>query len=332
MKPESVNFFLDKSGYIFSLKDVCLERLKRGLGKRKRAGNMGVFDSPEAQNWLRQYLAVFITRKVILPAVKSKAVDLHKDILGRLPAPVCSQDHGIKKGGSKLSCKFHDAFLVEIKSLHTKRPSWENAKTDTWHNDAFSIAKLFMQPSGYAEKNDFDQIDFNGIAAFMVNCTRFATTVQTSSDQTILPELHEDHWKSIIEDIATKCLQDIHDLCKDEKVSWLTEADKKRADFQSLGDSILSKLGSRGENALGDIKKTLEVSQETIANSIKDGIKIIEKHIVEGKRMIIETTEIGVGKLVKITETGERNIEEKIKREIDAKMKLNEKSGNLTKA
>ncbi|XP_052787289.1 uncharacterized protein LOC128222353 [Mya arenaria] len=364
-------------------------KLKRGLGKRKRAGNMGVFDSPEAQNWLRQYLAVFITRKVILPAVKSKAVDLHKDILGRLPAPVCSQDHGIKKGGSKLSCKFHDAFLVEIKSLHTKRPSWENAKTDTWHNDAFSIAKLFMQPSGYAEKNDFDQIDFNGIAAFMVNCTRFATTVQTSSDQarasinklrhmpdkcssaltdqattecidnlstllkdptlnigqdaqealkqldelkTILPELHEDHWKSIIEDIATKCLQDIHDLCKDEKVSWLTEADKKRADFQSLGDSILSKLGSRGENALGDIKKTLEVSQETIANSIKDGIKIIEKHIVEGKRMIIETTEIGVGKLVKITETGERNIEEKIKREIDAKMKLNEKSGNLTKA
>ncbi|WAR20270.1 hypothetical protein MAR_002108, partial [Mya arenaria] len=291
---------------------------------------MGVFDSPEAQNWLRQWLAVFITREAILPVVKSEASHLHTDILGALQASVCSQDHGRITDTSILSCRFHDEFRDEIKRRHKQRPSWKNATTDTWHNDAFSIAKLFMQPSGYDDKTNFDQIDFNGIAAFMFNCRRFPAAVQSSSDQlkTILPELVGDHWKSIIEGIATKCLQDIHDLSKDEKHSWRIEADKKRADFQFLGDSIMSNLASSSENALCDIKKTLEVSLETIANSIKNGIDIIEEYIVKGERKIDAKTEKGERNLSEMTETGKRNISEKTirgERKIEQKTEIAER-------
>ncbi|WAR11257.1 hypothetical protein MAR_036333 [Mya arenaria] len=219
------------------------------------------------------------------------------------------------------------------KKTRSQQPSWRNAPTDTWRNDEFAIAKLFMQPSGYDDKTNFEQVDFNGIAAFISYCGRFSATTESLSDQlkTTFPELLGEHWKFIIEDIATKCLQDIHDLCKDEKEIWRKEADQKRADFQFLGDNILSKLTAKGETVLGDIKKLMEISQKTIVNSIGDGIKQIEARTEIGERTIYERTETGYQKLDNKTKIGERKIDEKTEKGKQMILEKTEKAQRVIK-
>ncbi|XP_052814922.1 uncharacterized protein LOC128241856 [Mya arenaria] len=245
-----------------------------------------------------------------------------------------------------------------------------------------------MQPSGYDDKTNFEQVDFNGIAAFISYCGRFSATTESLSDQardstnkirhmpdicssalkdqattdyidtlakllndpkfnggkdvqealkqlaelkTTFPELLGEHWKFIIEDIATKCLQDIHDLCKDEKEIWRKEADQKRADFQFLGDNILSKLTAKGETVLGDIKKLMEISQKTIVNSIGDGIKQIEARTEIGERTIYERTETGYQKLDNKTKIGERKIDEKTEKGKQMILEKTEKAQRVIK-
>ncbi|WAR11181.1 hypothetical protein MAR_036257 [Mya arenaria] len=148
--------------------------------------NMGVFDSHEAKNWLKQWLAVFTTWTAILPSVKIEAQQLHTYLL-RLAAnqSPCSLNHGKVTNKSQIGCRFHEIFRDEILLQHKQQPSWRNAPTDTWHNDEFAIAKLFMQPSGYDDKTSFEQVDFNGIAAFIFNCGRFSATTEALSDQTV---------------------------------------------------------------------------------------------------------------------------------------------------
>ncbi|XP_052801203.1 uncharacterized protein LOC128231953 isoform X2 [Mya arenaria] len=306
------------------------------------AGIMGVFDTVEAQNWQRQWKAVFITRKAILPSVKSAASLLHAHIATQAQsqqANIYSQDHG-----------HHDILRDEIRKQHKQTPSWKNAPSNTWNNDAFSVAKLFMSPSGYDGKSSFEQTDFNGIADFICNCRRFPDSVEASvvqarvstnmirhmpsmclsalTDQatnghidnlakllneprfsgdrkvqealnqlyelkTTHPELLGENWKYVIEDISIRIIQDIHDLCNDEMESWIKEADKKKFDFQLLGDSIQCELRARDETLFGDIKQLVNFSVEAIAKAIEDGKKIIEKKSKIEERNNKEQTEIG---------------------------------------
>ncbi|XP_052782763.1 uncharacterized protein LOC128218977 [Mya arenaria] len=142
------------------------------------------FDSTEYQNWLRQWRAVFATRRALLPSVKSKASHLHNGILQKASnEQTCSSDHGDIYDRQPIPCRFHEKLRNEIKVLHTrKKPSWRNASTDTWQ-DSFDVAKLFMQPAGYDDKSSFDEIDFNGLAAFIYNCGQYTSTVKTLSDE-----------------------------------------------------------------------------------------------------------------------------------------------------
>ncbi|XP_052785491.1 uncharacterized protein LOC128221083 [Mya arenaria] len=221
---------------------------------------MGVFDSPEAHNWLRQWLAVFITRKAILPAVKSEAVKLHTAILtvATLAATVCPQNHGKITDTSKLSCRFHDDFRNGIKHRHKQKPSWKNATTDTWHNDAFSIAKLFMQPSGYDDKTNFDQIDLNGILAFIFNCGRFPTTVESSSDQAR---------------ISTNKIRHLPDMCS----SALT--DQATTDCIDNFATLLNDQIFCGEKNVQEALKQLDTLKSTIPELLKDHWKYIIEDI-----------------------------------------------------
>ncbi|XP_052788597.1 uncharacterized protein LOC128223358 [Mya arenaria] len=144
------------------------------------------FASPESQNWLKQWRAVFITRKAILPSVTSKSSNLHYDILQTASnEQTCSSDHGHISDRKQIPCRFHEKLRNEIIAIHTrKKPSWGNASTDTWRDSPFAVAKLFMQSAGYDDKSSFDEIDFNGLAAFMYNCGKYTPTVKTLSDET----------------------------------------------------------------------------------------------------------------------------------------------------
>ena len=141
--------------------------------------------SPAHHNWWKQWQAVFITRKALLPTVKLEADNLHKDLEQRAAkAQSCPNDHGYAKDNSRIPCQYHTVFRDEVKSVHKRqKPSWRNSKTGSWKTSPFSVAKLFMQDAGYDDKNSFDETDFNGVAAFIYNCGRFTSTVERLSDE-----------------------------------------------------------------------------------------------------------------------------------------------------
>ncbi|WAR17460.1 hypothetical protein MAR_032054 [Mya arenaria] len=143
-----------------------------------------IFASPEPQNWLKQWRAVFITRKAILPSVKKKSRHLHTNILQKASnEQTCSLDHGRISDNKPIPCRYHEKLRNEIIAIHKRmKPSWRNASTDKWL-DSFDVAKLFMQSAGYEDKRSFDEIDFNGLAAFIYNCGEFTSTVETLSDE-----------------------------------------------------------------------------------------------------------------------------------------------------
>ncbi|XP_052759821.1 uncharacterized protein LOC128202750 isoform X3 [Mya arenaria] len=143
------------------------------------------FVSPESQNWLKQWRAVFITRRAVLPFVESKSSNLHYDIVQKASnEQTCSLDHGRLSDRQQIPCRFHEKLRNEIKVIHKrKKPSWGNASTDTWGDSPFAVAKLFMQPAGYDDKSSFDEIDFNGLAAFIYNCGKYTPTLETLFDE-----------------------------------------------------------------------------------------------------------------------------------------------------
>ncbi|WAR13869.1 hypothetical protein MAR_003974, partial [Mya arenaria] len=96
----------------------------------------------------------------------------------------CSLDHGRLSDRQQIPCRFHEKLRNEIKVIHKrKKPSWGNASTDTWGDSPFAVAKLFMQPAGYDDKSSFDEIDFNGLAAFIYNCGKYTPTLETLFDE-----------------------------------------------------------------------------------------------------------------------------------------------------
>ncbi|XP_052795871.1 uncharacterized protein LOC128228533 isoform X2 [Mya arenaria] len=147
---------------------------------------MAVFNSDESKNWLKQWMAVFITREGILPSVKAVSESMHTDILTKasnLQIATCTQDHGRITDNSPLHYPFHRLIRDEIKAIHKRIPSWRNSPTDTWYDTPFAISKLFMQASGYDDKTNFQDTDFNGIAAFVCNSGKFTQNVERISNE-----------------------------------------------------------------------------------------------------------------------------------------------------
>ncbi|WAR26917.1 MED20-like protein, partial [Mya arenaria] len=157
------------------------------LGRSKKVPKIN-FDSPESRNWLKQWKAVFITRRALLPFVKLEAKRVHSVILQKASnIQTCLFDHGPVHNNSSMQCNFHKTLRDEILAQHEKKkPSWKNSSTDTWQDSPFAVAKLFMQSPGYDDKSSFDEIDFNGLAVYMFNCKEFtqqpSQTLKTLSD------------------------------------------------------------------------------------------------------------------------------------------------------
>ncbi|XP_052780856.1 uncharacterized protein LOC128217629 isoform X2 [Mya arenaria] len=158
------------------------------LGRSKKVPKIN-FDSPESRNWLKQWKAVFITRRALLPFVKLEAKRVHSVILQKASnIQTCLFDHGPVHNNSSMQCNFHKTLRDEILAQHEKKkPSWKNSSTDTWQDSPFAVAKLFMQSPGYDDKSSFDEIDFNGLAVYMFNCKEFtqqpSQTLKTLSDK-----------------------------------------------------------------------------------------------------------------------------------------------------
>ncbi|XP_052759818.1 uncharacterized protein LOC128202750 isoform X1 [Mya arenaria] len=237
------------------------------------------FFGQESQNWLKQWFAVFITRRAVLPFVESKSSNLHYDIVQKASnEQTCSLDHGRLSDRQQIPCRFHEKLRNEIKVIHKrKKPSWGNASTDTWGDSPFAVAKLFMQPAGYDDKSSFDEIDFNGLAAFIYNCGKYTPTLETLSDEA----------RKYVNNI-----RNIPDLCS----SALTD----QATTECI-DSMLALLNDPEFQGDPEILEAMEQLDElkTQTENTNSLISIIEVPIMRGVQEIAEKKEQRKSKLTK---------------------------------
>ncbi|XP_052790895.1 uncharacterized protein LOC128224849 isoform X2 [Mya arenaria] len=248
------------------------------------------FVTPEPQNWLKQWRAVFITRKVILPSVKTKSSHLHTDILQEASnEQTCPLDHGRISDRQQIPCRYHEKLRNEIKAIHKrKKPSWGNASTDKWR-DSFPIAKLFMQSAGYDDKSSFDEIDFNGLAAFMYNCGKYTHTVETLSDEARkfvskirhMPDLCS---KALTDQATTECIDSMLALLNDpdfqgdpeilEAIKQLDELKTKSIDpYSELLKYIIEDTTIRGVQEITKYASSKEGKYSERASEIKGDIE-----------------------------------------------------------
>ncbi|XP_052791016.1 uncharacterized protein LOC128224928 [Mya arenaria] len=225
------------------------------------------FDSTESQNWLRQWKAVFVTRTALLPSVKSKASHLHNGILQKASnEQTCSSDHSPISDKQPIHCRYHEKLRNEINAIHKrKKPSWRNASTDTWRDSEFAVAKLFMQQTGYDDKSSFDEIDFNGLAAFIYNCGQFTKNVEILSDEARkyvnkirhMPDLCS---SALTDQATTECIDSMLALLNDP-------------DFQGYPDILearkqLDKLKTQFEDPSSDLLKY--IIENTVIRGVQD--------------------------------------------------------------
>ncbi|XP_052790914.1 uncharacterized protein LOC128224840 [Mya arenaria] len=247
------------------------------------------FDSTESQNWLRQWKAVFVTRRALLPYVKSKASHVHNDILQKASnEQTCSLDHGDIYDRQPIPCKFHEKLRNEIKVIHTRqKPSWKNASTDTWRDSSFAVAKLFMQPAGYDDKSSFDEIDFNGLAVFIYNCGKntLKTTVKPLSDEARkyvnkirhMPDLCS---SALTDQATTECIDSMIALLNDpdfhgdpEIPGTTRQLDKFKTQFEEPSSELLKYIIEntviRGIQDITELTSAKEGEWSEKANAIK---------------------------------------------------------------
>ncbi|XP_052785919.1 uncharacterized protein LOC128221360 [Mya arenaria] len=266
-----------------ALASVVLDRLKM---EAKRD-----FNSPESRNWLKQWQAVFITRRALIPCVKSEATRLHNGILQKASIEqTCSTDHGHVSNQLTIHCRFHEKLRQEIKIIHKRtNPSWRNASTDTWRDSPFAVAKLFMQSSGYDDKSSFDEIDFNGLAACMYNCGRFKHTLETLTDEARkyvnkirhMPDVCS---SALTDQATTECIDSMIAVLNDPYFQGDPEILKARKQLDELKtrcqdpnpdllNYIIEDAAIRGVQNVLDLASAKESEWRDHANEIKDDIE-----------------------------------------------------------
>ncbi|XP_052796343.1 uncharacterized protein LOC128228853 [Mya arenaria] len=257
-----------------------------------------IFDKPEGENWLKQWRAVFITRKALLPTVSTEATNFHGYLSQRAqiqsisPCTICiSRDVQFKVA----TCPFHMCFRDELVNEHAygfrdgpRALTLKNTKAENWANSPWEIAKVFMPPSGYQNKTTIEETDFNGIAGFIINCKRFHGNITDSFCEKAREAVNNirhmpDMCTSVLTDQATtECIDNLYALLNEPGLQNRPEVVLARNDLDKLRTADLSKdenaykyicheLHDEFQQRLDDIEMKLQ-SKEFDTQTAKDSI------------------------------------------------------------
>ncbi|XP_052796403.1 uncharacterized protein LOC128228896 [Mya arenaria] len=232
-----------------------------------------IFEKPEGQNWLKQWRAVFITRKALLTTVSTEAKNFHGYLLQE-----AHKNSKLKCTNicTSKSCLFHTFFRGELLNMHARGSlAMKNTKTENWFHSPWEIAKVFMPPSGYLDKTTIDETDFNGIAGFIINCKRFQGRITDSICEKAREAVNNirhmpDMCASVLTDQATtECIDNLCLLLNEpglknlpEVVQALKELDKLKTEDLSKDEKICKyichEFKDESHQRLGDIEMKLE--------------------------------------------------------------------------
>ncbi|XP_052762900.1 uncharacterized protein LOC128205361 isoform X2 [Mya arenaria] len=213
-------------------------------------------------------------------------------------------------------------------------PSWKNTDTRKWCVNAWDIAKCFMPPDGYADVDNQDDTDLNGIISVFINCEEIQPyfTADLSHAQNICVKVREvgkrlrhapgldvndadlKNWFSDLK--ALFCDVTFNTACPNaqtaiDQLEKLENDDLKieRSDIiAAIKDSVscLKRLKpSFDPEALDDIRHQIGILENTLEEVIAEGIHKLER-----------ATEAGVKDIVHATEEGREDIRDEINRGI----------------
>ncbi|WAQ93705.1 hypothetical protein MAR_006176, partial [Mya arenaria] len=230
---------------------------------------------PESRKWLKQWRAVYITRQALLPTVSEEATQLHDDILQKAPVPACTTCSSKDVQKKNASCRLHTVFRDELVKEHAYGQAkgigaltLKNTKAENWVHSPWEIAKVFMPPSGYENKTTIEDTDFNGIAAFIINCQRFQRKIRGSICETLKtadPSKDENAYKYICNELHDAFQQRLADI-EMKLQTKETDTEKAKEDLHTHSQQVFDALKQLSDDAMHGLSR----KKDDITLAIKD--------------------------------------------------------------
>ncbi|WAQ94529.1 CX038-like protein, partial [Mya arenaria] len=267
-------------------------------------------NKPESRNWLKQWRAVCVTREALLPIVSEEAAQLHGDILIKAKVPACTTCSFKDVQKRTARCPYHvvlrDELVKEHAYGHTKgigALTLKNTKTENWAHSPWEIAKVFM-PSGYEDKTTIEETDFNGIAAFIINCKHFHGKITgTICEKARKVVNHIRHMPDIssaalTDQDTTECIDNLYALLNEPGLKIRPEAIQARTqldELKTLKDgnvyySICQKLHDEFEQKLTDIERKLHAN-EIDTERAKESIHSLSQQFLKDREEVLRSFE-----------------------------------------
>ncbi|XP_052798034.1 uncharacterized protein LOC128230073 [Mya arenaria] len=123
----------------------------------------------------------------------------------------------------------------------------KNTKAENWAHSPWEIAKVFMPPAGYENKTTIEETDFNGIAAFIINCKRFRGKITGSICEKAREVVNHirhmpDSCSSALTDQATtECIDKLHALLSEPALQTRSEVVQACKQLDELKTADISK-------------------------------------------------------------------------------------------
>ncbi|KAH3749721.1 hypothetical protein DPMN_184231 [Dreissena polymorpha] len=267
-------------------------------------------------NFIKCILAGFVTKDALIPFV-TDVMEAVKESLtrqtGNVTCGVCSTPNVIDcpaKGicdRNKRKCSFHAKQKFQkcgkgvcqtvrdaISQLHRyENPSWCNTDATQWLTEWWEVAKCFLPPQGYDDKDSADKTDINGILNLIINCREF--------DNEICDDLSKrENVCTIVRDkmrnIRHAAKPDVPDVIMHDAINALTNLLKdvrRHGNFPECLKAI-SKLNEIKQGDFDIKSESIDVQQdvwkELVSLNFEDKVKYLYHHF--SKQIQIMSTEI----------------------------------------
>ncbi|XP_052227337.1 uncharacterized protein LOC127842048 isoform X3 [Dreissena polymorpha] len=237
----------------------------------------GVFKEKERTNWLKAWLALDIAKLGFENFVTSESQNFHDHIYDQVRSTCTScTTENVRKKNFICPMQICNEVREKIMSEHRYNSgSWNNTDAQEWQTNRgyCEIAKFYIQTDGYAAKTSFQEIDFNGVVSYMLNCKRFESLlsfpITTGKPTTHMPA----------------CLlykaREIHKAVRHSADMKLSDSDLQDY-FKTLKDllrdpgKILSPSLSHDSHAQNAVKKLEELENDTLLLTTAEMMCLLE--------------------------------------------------------
>ncbi|XP_052237717.1 uncharacterized protein LOC127849032 [Dreissena polymorpha] len=289
-------------------------------------------------NLIKCILAGFVTRDALIPIVtnvmEAVKVSLTRQT-GNLTCGVCSTPNVIDCPAkdicdrNKRKCSFHAKQKFQkcgkgvcqtvrdaISQLHRhENPSWCNTDATQWLTESWEVAKCFLPPQGYDDKDSADKTDINGILNLIINCRDFDNEIgdDLSKRENVCTIVREK-----MRSIRHASQTDVPDVIMHDVINALTNLLK---DIRRPGNfpeciKAISKLNEIKQGDFDIKSESIDVQQDVLKELVSMNLEEKVEYLYHyfSKKIQIISTEIAT--LKDVSETKHARLTEDFKKDL----------------